>query len=292
MMAQVLQKIIRLSIFDRRRASVIVRVMQHPSLNIAIRAARNAGKLLLRYVDRVDTLKVESKSRNEFVSEIDRSAEAIIIQELRARFPDHAILAEESGAQGRSDYQWVIDPLDGTTNYLHGFPQFAVSIALKHKGQLECGVVYDPLHEELYSAARGQGAQLNDRKIRVAKRLSLDGALIGTGFPFRDGRHIDAYLGMFKDMSMATAGLRRPGSAALDLAYVAAGRTDGFWEIGLAEWDCAAGALLVMEAGGTVSDLSGGRSFLQTGHLVAGNLKVHQAMLDLLRPHLTDALKT
>jgi myo-inositol-1(or 4)-monophosphatase len=265
--------------------------MQHPSLNIAIRAARSAGKLLLRYVDRVDVLKVQSKSRNDFVSEIDRGAEELIIRELRARFPDHSILAEESGAQGRGDYQWVIDPLDGTTNYLHGFPQFSVSIALKHKGQLECGVVYDPLREELFTAARGQGAQLNDRRIRVAKRLSLEGALIGTGFPFRDQRHLEAYLGMFKDMTLVTAGLRRPGSAALDLAYVAAGRTDGFWEIGLAEWDCAAGALLVMEAGGTVSDLSGGPSFLQTGHLVAGNLKVHRAMLDLFEPHLTDALK-
>jgi myo-inositol-1(or 4)-monophosphatase len=291
MAVQVLQKIITLSIFDRRSASVILHTMQHPSLNIAIRAARSAGKLLLRYVDRVDTLKVESKSRNDFVSNIDRNAEALIIQELRARFPDHSILAEESGAQGRGDYQWVIDPLDGTTNYLHGFPQFSVSIALKHKGQLECGVVYDPLREEMYSAARGQGAQLNDRRIRVANRPSLDGALIGTGFPFRDQRHIDAYLGMFKDMTLATAGLRRPGSAALDLAYVAAGRTDGFWEIGLSQWDCAAGALLIMEAGGTVTDLGGGKSFLDTGNLVAGNLKVHRAMLDLLARHLTDQLK-
>jgi len=287
---QVLQKISTLSIFDRQRASVIFHVM-HPSLNIAIRAARSAGKLLLRYVDRVDTLKVESKSRNDFVSDIDRNAEAIIIQELRARFPDHSILAEESGAHGRGDFQWIIDPLDGTTNYLHGFPQFSVSIALKYKGQLECGVVYDPLREEMYSAARGQGAQLNDRKIRVATRPSLDGALIGTGFPFRDQRHIDAYLGMFKDMTLATAGLRRPGSAALDLAYVAAGRTDGFWELGLSAWDCAAGALLIAEAGGIVSDLSGGKDYLETGNLVAGNLKVHSAMLDLFKPHLNDALR-
>lgn len=263
----------------------------HPSLNIAIRAARSAGKLLLRYVDRVDTLKVESKGRNDFVSEIDRQAEALVIQELRARFPDHAILAEESGARGHGDYQWVIDPLDGTTNYLHGFPQFAVSIALRYRGQLECGVVYDPLREELFSAARGQGAQLNDRKARVGTRPSLDGALIGTGFTFGNRRHIDAYLGMFKDMTLATAGLRRPGSAALDLAYVAAGRTDGFWELGLSQWDCAAGALLIMEAGGTVSDLGGGQSYLETGNLVAGNLKVHRAMLDLLRPHLNDQLK-
>ncbi|NCA68627.1 MAG: inositol monophosphatase [Sphingobacteriia bacterium] len=263
----------------------------HPTLNIAMRAARSAGKLLLRYVDRIDTLKIESKGRNDFVSDIDRAAEAVIVQELRARFPDHAILGEEGGAQGRGDHRWIIDPLDGTTNYLHGFPQFAVSIALLYKNELECGVVYDPLREELYTAARGRGAQLNDRRIRVANRASLDGALIGTGFPFRDHRYIDSYLGMFKAMTLATAGLRRPGSAALDLAYVAAGRTDGFWELGLSIWDCAAGVLLITEAGGTVSDLSGGKRHLETGHLVAGNLKIHAAMLDLLRPHLTEHLQ-
>ncbi len=264
----------------------------HPSLNIAIRAARSAGKLLLRYSDRIDQISFESKSRNDFVSDMDRAAEATIIQELRSRFPDHAILAEESGEQtGKSDFQWIIDPLDGTTNYLHGFPQFAVSIALKHKDQLECGVVYDPLREELFTAARGRGAQLNDRKLRVTNRPSLEGALIGTGFPFRDQRHIDTYLGMFKAMTLATAGLRRPGSASLDLAYVAAGRTDGFWEIGLSPWDCAAGALLILEAGGAITDLSGGNRFLDTGNMVAGNPKVHRAMLDLLKPFLNDSLR-
>ncbi len=263
----------------------------HPSLNIAIRAARSAGKLILRYSDRVDQIKFESKSHNDFVSDIDRAAEETIIQELRGRFPSHSILAEESGEQGHGDAQWIIDPLDGTTNYLHGFPQYAVSIALKYKGQLECGVVYDPLREELFTAARGQGAKLNDRKLRVTNRPSLDGALIGTGFPFRDQRHIDAYLGMFKDMTLATAGIRRPGSAALDLAYVAAGRTDGFWELGLSPWDCAAGALLIKEAGGTVTDLAGGDRYLETGNLAAGNLKVHRAILDLIQPHLNETLK-
>ena len=262
----------------------------HPTLNIAARAARSAGKILLRYFDRVDQLKVETKSRNDFVTEVDRSAEAAIIQELRARFPGHAILAEESGHQGDSEYEWVVDPLDGTTNYLHGFPQFAVSIALRHRGQLECGVVYDPLREEMFTTARGQGAHLNDRRLRVAARTSLDGALIGTGFPFKDQRHIDHYVGMFKAMSQATAGLRRPGCASLDLAYVAAGRTDGFWEIGLAPWDLAAGALLITEAGGTVSDLSGGGRYIDTGNLVAGNLRIHQGILELIRPFLSDAL--
>ena len=262
----------------------------HPTLNIAARAARSAGKILLRYFDRVDQLKVETKSRNDFVTEVDRSAEAAIIQELRARFPGHAILAEESGHQGDSEYEWVVDPLDGTTNYLHGFPQFAVSIALRHRGQLECGVVYDPLREEMFTTARGQGAHLNDRRLRVAARTSLDGSLIGTGFPFRDQRHIDHYVGMFKAMSQATAGLRRPGAASLDLAYVAAGRTDGFWEIGLAPWDLAAGALLITEAGGTVTDLSGGVRYMDTGNLVAGNLRIHQGILELIRPFLSDAL--
>ncbi|AHF04779.1 inositol monophosphatase [Marichromatium purpuratum 984] len=263
----------------------------HPSLNIAIRAARSAGKILLRYLDHVDHLKAEAKGRNDFVSDVDRLAEATIIKELQARFPGHSILAEESGLHGKGDYQWIIDPLDGTTNYLHGFPQFSVSIALKHKGQLECGVVYDPLREEMFTAARGEGAQLNDRKIRVAKRPSLNGALIGTGFPFRDQRHIDAYMGMFKAMTLATAGLRRPGSAALDLAYVAAGRTDGFWELGLSEWDCAAGALLVQEAGGTVTDLGGGNRFLETGNLVAGNVKVHKAILETVAPFRSEQLQ-
>ncbi|EGV30583.1 inositol monophosphatase [Thiorhodococcus drewsii AZ1] len=290
MRGQFIKNIAVSSSYDTATARDILHDM-HPSLNIAIRAARSAGRILLRFSDRVDQIKFESKSHNDFVSDVDRAAEAAIIQELRGRFPSHAILAEESGEQGSGDFQWIIDPLDGTTNYLHGFPQYSVSIALKHKGQLECGVVYDPLREEMFTAARGQGAQLNDRKIRVTNRPSLEGALIGTGFPFRDQRYIDAYVGMFKAMTEATAGLRRPGSAALDLAYVAAGRTDGFWELGLSPWDCAAGALLVQEAGGTVTDLSGGTRYLETGNLAAGNLKVHRAILDLITPFMNDKLK-
>jgi myo-inositol-1(or 4)-monophosphatase len=261
-----------------------------PTLNIAVRAARSAGRILLRYLEHVDRLDVRAKSRNDFVTEVDRNAEEAIIQVLRATYPDHAILAEESGARGKGDFEWVIDPLDGTTNYLHGFPQFGVSIALRHRGRLECGVVYDPLREEMFTAARGGGAQLNDRRVRVGNRKSLDGALIGTGFPFREQRHLDAYLGMLRSMIEATAGVRRPGSASLDFAYVACGRTDGFWEVGLAEWDFAAGALLVKEAGGTVSDLAGGSRHFETGNVVAGNLKVHQAMLQTLKPHLCESL--
>jgi myo-inositol-1(or 4)-monophosphatase len=269
----------------------MVRAM-HPMLNIAVRAARSAGRILLRYFERTDQISVSSKRRNDFVSEVDRGAEEAIIRELRSKYPDHAILAEESGEQKGSDFQWVIDPLDGTTNYLHGFPQFSVSIALKYRERLEQAVVYDPLREEMFTASRGQGAQLNERRLRVASRTSLKGALVGTGFPYRDHSHLDTYLGMLNAMIQDTAGIRRPGSAALDFAYVAAGRLDGFWELGLAPWDFAAGALLVSEAGGKVSDLAGGDRHLQTGNVVAGNLKVHQAMVARLRPFLSEALRS
>ncbi|KAA6183653.1 inositol monophosphatase [Thiohalocapsa marina] len=253
-------------------------------LNIAVRAARAAGRVTMRYFDRIDTVKVVSKSRNDFVTDVDRAAEIAIIQELRGKFPDHAILAEESGSHGGNEFEWIIDPLDGTTNYVHGFPQWSVSIGLRVRGRMELGVVYDPLHEELFTAERGGGAKLNDRRIRVSSRRGLEGALIGTGIPFREQHHLDRYLGMLKALIQDTAGIRRPGSAALDFAYVAAGRLDGFWELGLSPWDFAAGALLVAEAGGTVTDLSGGDRFFDTCNVVAGGLKVHRAMLERLRP--------
>lgn len=263
----------------------------HPTLNIAVRAARSAGRILLRYFEHTDQLEVTSKRRNDFVSEVDRAAESTIIQELRRAFPDHAFLAEESGEQGSGEYQWVIDPLDGTTNYLHGFPQFSISIALKRRGRLEQAVVYDPLRDEMFTASAGRGAQLNDRRLRVTGRASLEGALIGTGFPFRDHRHIESYVGMLKAMMQDTAGIRRPGSAALDFAYVAAGRLDGFWELGLAQWDFAAGALLVIEAGGVVTDIGGGDRPLETGNVIAGNLKLHRAMLERIKPFLGEGLQ-
>lgn len=260
-------------------------------INIAVRAARSAATILLRNFDRVDSLDVTSKGLNDFVSEVDRSAEQAIIQVLRRSYPDHAILAEESGAHSGNEYQWVIDPLDGTTNYLHGSPHFSVSIALRYRGELEHGVIYDPLREEMFTASRGRGAYLNDHRIRVSAQLGLKGALLGTGFPFRDQRQMDAYLGMFKDLSKETAGIRRPGSAALDFAYVAAGRLDGFWELGLAEWDFAAGALLVREAGGTVTDLAGGSRHFESGNTIAGGLKTHTAITKAIRPHLNEKLK-
>jgi len=255
-----------------------------------VRAVRAAGRVTMRFFDRVDTVKVTQKSRNDFVTEVDRAAETAIIQELRGKFPSHAILAEESGAHGGNEFEWIIDPLDGTTNYLHGFPQWSVSVGLRVRGRMELGVVYDPLHEELFTAERGGGAQLNDRRLRVSERRSLDGALIGTGIPFREQGHLEVYLQMLRAMIEETAGIRRPGSAALDFAYVAAGRLDGFWELNLAPWDFAAGALLVAEAGGTVTDLAGGERFFDTCNVVAGGLKVHRAMLQRLKPFLGPAL--
>lgn len=263
----------------------------HPMTNIAIRAARDGGRILMRYFDRVDAIKVETKSRNDFVSDVDRAAEEAVIQTISKAYPKHAILAEESGEHDGNGYQWIIDPLDGTTNYLHGFPQFAVSIALRDKGQLLCGVVYDPVREELFHATRGEGAYLNDRRIRVTARKGMQGALLGTGIPFRDLRYKEEYFGMMQDLIVDSAGVRRPGSAALDFAWLAAGRIDGFWELGLSPWDFAAGALLVREAGGVVSDLAGGDRYLETGNVVAAGVKLHPAMLAIIKPHLNDRLK-
>ena len=267
----------------------------HPMLNIAIRAARQGGNIIARYVDKVDSLTIDTKQHNDFVTEVDRSAEQEVISVLRKAFPDHSILAEESGTSdarnGSDEFQWVIDPLDGTTNFLHGFPQFAVSIALKHKGRLDQAVVYDPISQELFTASRGEGAMLNSKRLRVTKRTGLEGALLGTGFPFRQQQHLDAYLEMFKALHKDTAGIRRAGSAALDLAYLAAGRLDGFWEIGLSEWDMAAGALLIKEAGGMVTDFGGGDDYLKTGNVVAGTPKVMQAILKTIQPSLTKEIK-
>ncbi len=262
----------------------------HPMLNIAVRAARGAGNIIVRHYDRLDQLAVQTKEHNDFVSEVDRQAEQEIIHTLRKAYPSHGILAEESGVQEGDEYQWIIDPLDGTTNYLHGFPQFAVSIALRHKGRLEQAVVYDPLRQELFTASRGSGAMLNDRRIRVTAHRHLDGALLGTGFPFKSQQHLDAYLDMFRALFPQTAGIRRAGSAALDLAYVAAGRLDGFWEIGLNIWDMAAGVLLIQEAGGLSADLVGGHDHLKHGHIVAANPKLFPAILKAIRPHVTESL--
>ena len=263
----------------------------HPMLNIAVKAARRAGSIINRASLNLDVLTVTSKSFNDFVSNADRAAEQAIIEVIKDAYPEHAILAEESGPQGDSDYLWMIDPLDGTTNFVHGFPQYAVSIALSHKQTLTVAVVYDPGRNELFTATRGGGAFLNDRRLRVSKRIRLAEALIGTGFPFRQLKHLDSYLAMFRDVVKSTAGVRRAGAAALDLAYVAAGRLDGFWEIGLSPWDIAAGNLLIQEAGGLMGDLQGNDGYLESGNVVGGNPKIFAQLIKILAPHLTSALK-
>ena len=260
----------------------------HPTLNIAIKAARRAGQIINRASNDLDLLKVTAKQPNDFVTEVDKAAEAAIIEILMEAYPNYGILAEESGetaGRGSNDaeYQWIIDPLDGTTNFIHGMPQYAVSIAQAKNGVLEHAVVYDPNTNEMFTASRGAGAFLNDRRIRVSRRTRLNEALIGTGFPFRQFDHVDAYLAMFKELTQKTAGIRRPGAASLDLAYVASGRFDGFWEMGLSPWDMAAGVLLIQEAGGLVSDLSGEANYLTTGNLVAGTPKIFGQLLPIIQ---------
>ena len=251
----------------------------HPTLNIAIRAARAAGDSIVREMDRVGDISIESKGKNDFVTEIDRGAEKIIINTLKNVFPDHAFLGEETGQQGEGDFLWIIDPLDGTTNFLHGLPHFAVSIALQHKGVLEQAVVYDPLRQELFTASKGKGALLNNRKIRVSSKNSLDGALLGTGFPYGDETAMVSFIDSFKALFPAIAGIRRAGVASLDLAYVACGRLDGFWEYNLKPWDITAGALLIQEAGGINVELTGKINFMETGSIVSANPKLLKAML-------------
>jgi myo-inositol-1(or 4)-monophosphatase len=270
-----------------------------PMLNIAVRAARRAGDMIIRSVNRVHQLQVHAKDRNDFVTEVDTKVEQDIIETIRRTYPDHAFLAEESGRtdsrSGNDEFVWIIDPLDGTTNFLHGFPQFAVSLAVQRRGKLEHAVIYDPMRQELFTASRGDGAEVDGKRMRVTKQLELEGALIGTGFPFRaqstnNGQWLDAYMEMLKLMMQTTAGIRRPGAAALDLAYVAAGRLDGFWELGLSPWDTAAGTLLITEAGGMVGTLSG-HEYKQEGHIIAGTPKVYAAMIEAFRPFVPEELR-
>lgn len=258
-----------------------------PLLNIAVSAARQAGDIIIRHMEQIDRIKVNSKASNELFSEVDIKAEQAIINAIHKAYPSHSIYAEESGVQnGDEDFVWIIDPLDGTTNYLRGFPYFSVSIALKIKNKLEHGVVYDPLRHECFAASRGRGARLNDRRIRVSSQTQLSSSLIGTGVPFRDAALATRFLPTMEALIGKCAGVRRTGSAALDLAYVANGRLDGFWEIGLRPWDIAAGALLIREAGGLVSDAKGGEDFLKTGDIAAGNPKIFKAMLQIVGPAL------
>ena len=253
----------------------------HPLVNIAVSAARSAGNFIMRNMDHVDQLKIERKGRNDFVTQVDRGAESEIIKIIRKAYPQHAVLGEEGGADGDNEVLWIIDPLDGTTNYLHGLPHFAVSIGIQVRGVLSHGVIYAPCTQDLYLASRGSGATLNSRRIRVSTTKEMDLALIGTGVPIRAAK-LDAYLPMLRRVVETTAGVRRAGSAALDLAYVAAGRLDAFWELGLKPWDIAAGLVLVQEAGGIASEIYGGPDLLATGHVLAANPKLHPIIAEAL----------
>ena len=257
----------------------------HPMLNTAITAARKAGDIIFRYAHRIDQLDIREKSSHDFVSQIDQMAEQAIIDVLHTAYRNHSIVGEESGRhEGDSIYEWVIDPLDGTTNYLYGIPHYAVSIALKKEGKLFQGVIYDPAKNDLFTASKGNGAMLNQRRIRVRPRNSLENALLTTGIPYKASQDMALFTQTLTALTPNTAGIRRPGSAALDLAYVAAGRYDGFWEFGLNEWDIAAGVLMVQEAGGLVSDLKGANTHLETGDIVAASPAVFKDMLKRLHP--------
>jgi myo-inositol-1(or 4)-monophosphatase len=265
----------------------------HPMLINAVKAARRAGTIINRASQDLSSLTIKNKTYNDYVSEVDQASEQAIIETLKDVYPDHGFLGEETGRSNiDAEHVWIIDPLDGTTNFLHGFPQYAISIACMTQGKLSHAVIYDPTRNDLFTASKGAGAFLNDKRIRVSQRAKLQESLIGTGFPFRDFKYMDTYMPMLTDMIKKTSGIRRPGAAALDLAYVAAGWLDGFWEINLSTWDIAAGGLLIQEAGGIVGDFEGNESWLETGNIVAGNPKVFAQMLQVLAPHLHDDLKT
>src|SRR5687767_12851108 len=258
---------------------------QHPMLNVAVKAARAAGAIINRAALDVESVRISQKQVNDFVTEVDHASERAVIETLLGAYPTHGIWAEESGREhgkASSDHVWLIDPLDGTTNFIHGFPVYCVSIALLVKGRVEQAVIYDPTRNDLFTATRGRGAYLNDRRIRVSKRTQLKESLISTGFPFRPGDNFNVYLRMMADVMKRTAGLRRPGAAALDLAYVAAGYTEGFFETGLSPWDVAAGSLLVTEAGGLIGNFTGESDFLEQKECVAGNPKIYGQLVAML----------
>jgi myo-inositol-1(or 4)-monophosphatase len=262
-----------------------------PMINIALRAARKAGENIVRASDDLERFEVKAKGVNNFVTEVDINAEREIIYHLHKAYPDHAIMGEETGLTGSEDaeYRWIIDPLDGTTNFLRGIPHYAVSIACSYRGKLEHAVIVDPVRREEFTASRGRGAQLNGRRIRVSQLPSLDGALLGTGIPFKEhcDNQLEPYCKSVELLAGQCAGIRRAGAASLDLAYVAAGRLDAFWEIGLAPWDIAAGALLVREAGGLVADINGSDNYLESGNVVCGNPKCFKAVLQAVKPLLS-----
>ena len=262
----------------------------HPTLNIAVKAARRAGSIITRASEDIGSLTINDKGFNDFVSEVDLASEKEIIRVLKTAYPDHAFLGEESGLTHQADNIWIIDPLDGTTNFLHGFPQYCISIALEQKGEITQAVIYDPNRNALFTATKGQGAYLNQRRIRVSNKSKLKDSILGTGFPFRDFQHLPVYLKIFEEVVRGTSGIRRPGSAALDLAYVAAGWFDGFFEINLSKWDIAAGGLLVTEAGGIVSDFSEKEGWIESGNIVATTPKIYEPLIKIIQSHITDNL--
>ena len=262
----------------------------HPTLNIAVKAARRAGSIITRASEDISSLTINDKGYNDFVTEVDLASEKEIIRVLKASYPDHAFLGEESGLSHQADSVWIIDPLDGTTNFLHGFPQYCISIALEEKGEITQAVIYDPNRNDLFTATKGQGAYLNQRRMRVSNKSKLKESMLGTGFPFRDFQHLPVYLKIFEEVVRSTSGVRRPGSAALDLAYVAAGWFDGFFEINLSKWDIAAGGLLVMEAGGIVSDFSEKNEWLESGNIIATTPKIYEPLVKIIQSHITDNL--
>ncbi|RFF27586.1 MULTISPECIES: inositol monophosphatase family protein [unclassified Wenzhouxiangella] len=265
--------------------------MSNPHLNIAVEAARRAGDIALRYRSRLEGIPVERKARHDYVSDVDRGCEQAIREHILKHHRDHAILGEEGGQTGDSDHVWIVDPIDGTSNYLRGIPHFAISIALQVRGRIEAGVVYDPMREEMFTASRGQGAFLNSQRMRVSGRKELATAVVATAFPFRQRRLMEAYQGMFDAMFDKVEDFRRAGTASLDLAYVACGRLDGYWELNLKPWDIAAGALLVQEAGGVVMDVTGGDQWLQSGHILAAPFKLITPMRAAIEPHVTEGIK-
>ena len=261
--------------------------MSHPAVNVAVKAAHQAGEIMRRQLQHVDSIPVAKKARHDYVSEVDQACEAEIVREISRFYPDHAFLAEESGASGDSETVWIIDPLDGTSNYLHGIPHFAVSIAQQVNGRTEHAVIYDPMRDETYTASRGSGAFLNDRRIRVSKRNNLENAILATSFPFRQRQHMPAYLKILMRLWNEIEDIRRAGTAALDLAYVAAGRVDGFFEIGLKPWDVAAGALLVREAGGVVTNFMGSDKVEASDSILAAPFKLMTPMRRIVEPRWT-----
>lgn len=256
--------------------------MLNPFLNIALKAARSAGKIILQAYDRIDKVKISEKEHNDFVTDVDQRAEQEIIKIIHKAYPDHAFLGEESGASGDNDYVWIIDPLDGTTNFIHGLPHFSTSIAMQYRGKTKYGLIYDPLRQELFTASRGGGAYCNARRIRLSSQKTIDGALIGYAFAPNASKYFPGFMKACAELTPHVAGLRRCGSAALDLAYLAAGRFDGLIEIGLSIWDLAAGVLLIKEAGGLVSDLCGKEAYCARNNIVAGNPKIFKELLKIV----------